>query len=347
MNFLVIRFRQMGDTVLSTPLLSTLRASFPGSRIDIVLCERLAPLLENHPSVDHVLTFSERERHHILTYLRKVWRITHAVRYDAIFDMRSNMNTLVFSLFSRGTAIRSGIDKGYSRFFLTDAAAPCGKDTYVADYDLRLLAPLQRVRPLTLCHQLSLQLREEERRQFEGYMRQRGIDFGRPVLLAGVTAKLAHKAWGKEHMETVLRQILQAFPDMQIILNYAPGREKEEAQSIAARLDSPLVFWGIEAKGIRQLMAMSACCTCYFGNEGGTRHIVDAMGKPTFSVCSPAVSRGKWIPADSVRHQSVAPADFASAEQLATLSPAELYALVTPERVWRRLQPFLRRHCGG
>lgn len=347
MNFLVIRFRQMGDTVLATPLLDTLRTSFPDARIDIVLCERLAPLLESHPSVDHVLTFSEPERHHILTYLRKVWRVTHAVRYDAIFDMRSNLNTLVFSLFSLGTAIRSGIDKGYSRLFLTDAAAPCGKDTYVADYDLRLLAPLQRVKPLALSRRLSLHLRDEERQTFEDYMRQRGIDFGRPVLLAGVTAKLAHKAWGREHMEAVLRQVLQAFPRIQIILNYAPGREKEEAQSIAARLDSPRVFWGIEARGIRQLMAMSACCTCYFGNEGGTRHIVDAMGKPTFSVCSPAVSRGKWIPADSARHQSVAPADFASAERLAALSPEQRYALVTPERVWHRLQPFLQRHCGG
>lgn len=346
MNFLVIRFRQMGDTVLATPLLDTLRRSFPDSRIDIVLCSRLAPLLAHHPSVDHVITFSEEERHHILTYLRKVWRITHAVRYDAIFDMRSNMNTLVFSLFSHGTGIRSGIDKGYSRLFLTDVAAPCGGDTYVADFDLRLLDPLRRVKPLTYSHGLSLHLGEQERQAFGDYMRQRGIDFGRPVLLAGVTAKLLHKAWKMEHMEAVLRQALQAFPRLQIILNYAPGREKEEAQSLAARLASPRVFCGIEAKGIRQLMAMASCCTCYFGNEGGTRHIVDAMGRPTFSVCSPAVSRGKWIPTGDERHQSVAPADFASAGQLASLPPAELYALVTPERVWRRLKPFLQRHCG-
>ena len=46
MKILVIRFRQMGDAILATPLLSTLRANFPDAQIDFVLNERIAPLFK-------------------------------------------------------------------------------------------------------------------------------------------------------------------------------------------------------------------------------------------------------------------------------------------------------------
>ena len=44
MKILVVRFRQMGDAILATPLLSTLRANYPDAQIDFVLNERIAPL---------------------------------------------------------------------------------------------------------------------------------------------------------------------------------------------------------------------------------------------------------------------------------------------------------------
>lgn len=344
--FLIIRFRQMGDTVLTTPILDTLRRNFPDSRIDIVLNERLAPLLEHHPSVSNVITFTERERHNIFTYVRKVWRIMHAVRYDMVIDMRSNMNTLLFSLLAKGKSVRSGIDKGYSRLFLTDRLVPCGQREYIVDYNLRLLAPLERYGTITYERRLSLTVTDDERKAFKDYMRQCGIDFCRPVMLAGVTAKLEHKAWRRSRMTDVLRRITATFPDVQIVLNYAPGREETDARMIADALNSRNIFLGVEAKGLRKLMAMASCCTLYFGNEGGTRHIMQAMGKPTFSICSPAANLYTWIPADDERHQAVCPDDFATAEQLSVMTYEQRYDLITPDEVWKKLVGFVALNRG-
>ena len=57
MKILVVRFRQMGDAILATPLLSTLRANYPDAQIDFVLNERIAPLFEGHPAISRVITF--------------------------------------------------------------------------------------------------------------------------------------------------------------------------------------------------------------------------------------------------------------------------------------------------
>ena len=58
MKILVIRFRQMGDAVLATALLNSIRRSFPDAEIHFVLNSQLADLFAGHPSVDRVISFT-------------------------------------------------------------------------------------------------------------------------------------------------------------------------------------------------------------------------------------------------------------------------------------------------
>ena len=63
MKFLVIRFRQMGDAVLATALLNSIRRSFPDAGIHFVLIiSQLADLFAGHPSVDRVIPFTPEVR---------------------------------------------------------------------------------------------------------------------------------------------------------------------------------------------------------------------------------------------------------------------------------------------
>src|SRR3954453_4730520 len=53
---LVVRLRSIGDTVLATPSLHALRRFLPGARIDVLLEDWVAPLLDGSAEVDRVLT---------------------------------------------------------------------------------------------------------------------------------------------------------------------------------------------------------------------------------------------------------------------------------------------------
>ena len=131
-------------------------------------------------------------------------------------------------------------------------------------------------------------------------MQHEGIDFSRPIMLVGVTAKLENKTWAEDRMTETLRRLLDTFPNLQLIFNYAPGREAENARRIYKHLGAnPYIFLQIQAKSPRELAAMAANCTAYFGNEGGGRHIVHAMGKPSLVVCSPLASKTTWLPQDT------------------------------------------------
>lgn len=329
MKILVIRFRQMGDAILATPLLSTLRANFPDAQIDFVLNERIAPLFEGHPAISRIITFSDEERHSVLTYIGKVWRTVHQTRYDAIIDMRSTVNTMLFALFSLRSRWRVGIRKPYTWGVFNHRFEGCEDDESMIDHNLQLALPLL-MEGAKEDRNLSLSITEKEQQDFRQYMERQGIDFSRPVMLVGVTAKLVHKTWAEDRMTEVLCRFIAACPQWQLIFNYAPGQEAENARrifsNIEGKADVSSVFLNIEAKSPRQLAAMAANCTAYFGNEGGARHIVHAMGRPSLVICSPGASKTTWLPQDT--------------DILALGIDAPSYDLITVDKVWPELQRF-------
>lgn len=60
-HILVIRFRRVGDAVLSTVICSSLKKTFPEARVDYVLNENIACLYEDHPDIDRTITFNDHE----------------------------------------------------------------------------------------------------------------------------------------------------------------------------------------------------------------------------------------------------------------------------------------------
>ena len=299
-NVLVVRFRQLGDAVLTTVICNTIRKTFPDARIDYVLNDNLAALFEGHPSIDRIITFTKEERHDTMKYLKKVWRIMHETRYDVIIDKRSTFNTTPFALFSLHTPIRVALKKPYT-WLLYNHRVGSVENTPMIDHILEHLEPLERICPVQYDRKMTLWVSEQEKKDFRVYLQEQGMDLSRPIALIGVTAKLENKTWPKEKMTEVLKHFIEYFPEIQLIFNYAPGKEEENARDIYQRLGAPAsVFIDVQARSSRQLAAMCDAINLYFGNEGGARHIVHAMQKPSLVVCSPFANPQVWIPQDEV-----------------------------------------------
>lgn len=55
MNILLVRLRQIGDVVFTTPTLGALKAHFPVSRITYLVEPAAAPVVERHPAIDELI----------------------------------------------------------------------------------------------------------------------------------------------------------------------------------------------------------------------------------------------------------------------------------------------------
>lgn len=342
-HVLIIRFQQIGEAVLSTVICNTIRKNFPEAIIDMTLNDNIAPLFEHHPAIDNIWTFSKEECHSLWTYLKKVKQIVRSNQYDVIIDMRSTFSTLLFSLLSLKTPFRIGLRKlktlGADNFRVVND----NRDEDMVRNNLHFIEPLKSIRRhLEYSYNFTLSVTAEERQMFREYMVHQGIDFSRPVILVGITSKMPSKTYGENKMVYVLQQFIKTFPDWQIIFNYASGKEEQDARRIYQRLGcDEHIFIDIQAHDLRQLAAMTQNVSFYFGNEGGTRHIAQAMGTPSFVVCSPSADKQMWIPQNDVPADGIASTDFLPKEQQYKMNNEERYNLIPKEAVWKGLKAML------
>lgn len=144
MKILVVRFRQMGDAILTTVVLNSLKKSFPDCSIDFVLNDKICPLFEGHPSINRLIPFTDEERHSFFKYIRKVWHVVHSTHYDVIIDMRSTMNTMLFALFSPSTPYRIGLNKGYCKQAFNHLIERSCAGRSMIEFNLSMLKPLEK-----------------------------------------------------------------------------------------------------------------------------------------------------------------------------------------------------------
>ncbi|MCM1369374.1 MAG: glycosyltransferase family 9 protein [Candidatus Amulumruptor caecigallinarius] len=342
MKFLVIRFRQMGDAILSTSLLNAIKNNFPDSETHFVLNDNIAPLFEGHPAINRLITFSKEERHSPLKYLKKIFRIMRSEKYDVIIDMRSTLNTLPFTMFAPSCRFRIGIDKKYTLPFFNYRFNECISGNMCV-HDVNLLSPLSKIKQLDLNVRMSLAVTNEELDAYRKYLTESGIDFNRPVLLCGVVTKDDDKEWAADRMCESLTKIMEDFPTAQLIFNYAPGHEEKKALTMYETLGKPdNIFFHVKAKSMRELMCLATFSDAYFGNEGGARHIVESMGTPSFVIGSPTIPKGLWVK-ESETAVCLTVSDIDSGHNPHECDITDAYQKITVSEVYSRLKPFLNK----
>jgi lipopolysaccharide heptosyltransferase II len=87
---LIIRFSSVGDIVLTSPLIRSLRTRFPHCRIDFLVKEDHADLVRHNPHLNQILTLARGSG---LDELRRIRMHIQSSGYDAILDMHDNLRS--------------------------------------------------------------------------------------------------------------------------------------------------------------------------------------------------------------------------------------------------------------
>lgn len=344
-KILVIRFRRVGDAVLSAALCSTLKKSFPKATIDYVLNEGIAPLFYNHPDIDNIITFNDKEMSTWRNYIKKVKKVMDQGRYDIIVDTRSTVKTLWFSLFSLKTLYRIGRKKAYNRL-IQNYTTENGDGGDMVSLTLKLLQPLQKKFPIILDRNFRVYVTEDEKKLFSEYLIEKGVDIHKPIITCAVATRIPHKMWDFKLMKDTLLHILSSYEDVQLIFNYAGKEEQKISEMLHKEMGNhPRIFSDINASTLRELSCMIDLSCFFFGNEGGPRHISQALNIPSFAIYPPGISKTKWLPNSSERYQGISSDDISTEQNTSKLSYKQQFDLITLEEVWKQLNPMLEKYA--
>lgn len=357
MKILVVRFRQIGDAILSAVICNTLKKSFPNAKIDYVVYDFVAPLFENHKYIDNVITLDKKTRDNPFSYFKFVWSVTRE-KYDVVIDIMSTPKSEVFTLLS-GAKFKIGRAKNWRGYTYThkinepkDAKNKCHKF-------LRMLKPLEDAGyKINYSADYSLFITDEEKKMLRERMEECGVDFSKKVIAFATTSRRTGKIYNREYMKQLIKMILEKYTDFQLIFFYSPD-EKENAINLHKELKeidktgfSKRIFTNVVTKSIRELGMLLKNCDLFMGNEGGPRHLAHSLGVSTFSIFKPGSKVHEWLSEnegalDTV-HIAVVPMDYVeegiiTKEYYDSLTQEERYLLMTPERLMKRVDEFIER----
>lgn len=327
-KILVVRFKQIGDSVLASPICNTLKKTYPDSEVDYVVYEHIAPLFENHHAIDNVIAITKEEQKNPIKYIKKVWKVTRK-EYNIIIDIMSTPKSEVFTLFGRGAEYRIGRYKKKRGYTYTHKIHEPRNAKDKVDKFLRMLDPLVDAGiNVEYDHEYNIDVTPEERYRIRTKMTEAGIDLNKPVVAFAINSRRPGKIWNTDYMRELIERVLKK-KGAQGIFYYSPT-EKEFALNFHREMGKrPDIFTNIITGDIRELAALMSECDMFIGNEGGPRHIAQGVDTPSVAIFSPSAEKKEWLSNANERHRGI--------EYLDVLSKREIEGILKEEGSRKKL----------
>lgn len=341
MKILVIRFKQIGDAILSSVILKSLKKTYPNAEIDYVLYENVAPLFENQKYVNEVITITNEERKNIFKYIKKVWKITRT-KYDIIIDIMSTPKSELFTLLSPKALYKIGRSKPKRGFTYTHKIREPQGDYDKPEKFLKMLEVLEKDGTKVVYDKnYTLTFSDEEKFIMKEKMKQAGVDFNKIIVPLAINSRRPEKVYPIEFMKEIAIEILNRY-DAQIILYYSPN-EKEFAKKFHKSLEwDKRVISDINTKNIRELGVLLTLSDIFIGNEGGPRHLSEAVDTPSIGIFRLGGEKKQWLTKNKERHIGIEPKDVLDSIKLKDLTKEQAYKVMTPKIILNLIENHMK-----
>lgn len=291
-RILVIEPWNIGDIVLATPILSALRAQWPGAHIALLAKPYARELLEGSGLVDEVIvsdlpwTAQKNKYRFTRTVMRDLRQLIGRLRqrrFDATLDARMDIRSNLLAA-ATGAPRRVGYDIGGGGWLLTDALPSDRDETHKIDDWLALLPLLQESNASSIIERKPprLVVTESERATAGKVLGAAAGDARRTV---GYHPGGSHpgKRWPRERFVFLARELKQSLGGRHVVFL---GPDDEDAGKWPDGV-------AIMRPSLRELMALLSCCDVLVCNDSGPMHIADALGVPVVAVFE--AGNPKWF----------------------------------------------------
>jgi len=321
-RILVTRMKFIGDVVLTTPLLHSLRAAYPSAYIAYMAEAQACSLLQHHPAVDELIGY-DFTRPSLLEQTRVALALRRS-RFDIALDLFSNPRSALLMYLS-GARVRVGLARaGRGRLF-THQVHDDGTPKTAIEFHNQFLHAIGVTPTGTRPILVVTPGEKEAMRGRLGVMGAAGGGTGngaedpardgrsgggrsqakaateQRLVVLHVGATWPAKQWGAEQYAK-LASLLVRSTGVRILLTGGPRDEAtltevEEKSQRAARRAGALT--------LRELAALLSLADAFVGNDGGPMHISAAVGTPTVGIFGPGEEQ-IWFPyPESLGHRAL------------------------------------------
>lgn len=305
-KILVIAMRYLGDVLLTTPLLHSLRQAYPDARLDVLVFSNTVAMLEGNPDISHIITTPNRPKWADYQQLfRQLFR-----QYDLAVATQSGDRPFLYTLLAAPLRVAVVPPKNargwWKRFFVQRWTEFDDENTHTVLQHLRLLDLIKVPRYFSLVPP-QIKGRQQLVRQL-------------PFLADNAAYAVLHlhpqwtyKQWTVEGWIEIGLYLKSL--GLRLVLSVGPALEEID---YVANIQRELPEDTINLTGqvsLAQLASIIAQAKLYIGPDTGITHLAAATGVSVIALYGPT-NPVKWAPWPSGYHQNINPFKRTGDQQL-------------------------------
>ena len=290
-RILVVKLRQLGDVLLSTPVLAALREQFPAAEIVACVNPGGEQMLLGNSDVSRAMVppSGGGNSNFVLRWKTELnfARAIRKQRFDLVLDLTTSDRSALLTRVS-GASERLGYRSvkgflGRRRCYTWEVQPQRGE--HVVRKHLRMLEPLgiaPKERPLVFPV-------ADEDRDFVGHL----IPKGRVIVQVHPISRIAKKNWPAPFMAETVNWIAQR-GFLPVITGSADPGEKAEVAKLCEQIEGEHINLTGQLT-LKQLGALAERAKFFLGVDTAPMHIAAAVGTPVVALFGPT-SENLWAP---------------------------------------------------
>ncbi|HUT69333.1 MAG TPA: glycosyltransferase family 9 protein [Desulfatiglandales bacterium] len=300
-RILLIQLGDIGDVVLTTPTMRTLRQNFVSSTIFVLVHEHARGLVENCPWVDGTMSVEKNKRRlrETIAYHKDFLTELRRGRFELTIDLRAGTRGAILSFLS-GASIRIGrhSENGtlWRNRLFTHLVRPKNElDQHSSLHSLNILAPLDlNIKDTSPALEVPP---EKENRALE-ILGEGKVPPDKPIIALHPFSRWGYKEWPIQNYIRLIDHIGSRYP-VSFVVTGAPEERHRAAEIMRG---SPVNVYNLAGKtSISELPGVLKKCSLLIGIDSAAAHIAASVGTPTTTIFGPS-SPTNWAPRGTQHH---------------------------------------------
>jgi lipopolysaccharide heptosyltransferase II len=347
-RILLIRLREIGDVVFTTPAIAALRTRFPGAHLTYIVEPAAAPIVVGNPHLNDVIVAAPARGLAGLSRDLALGRRLRAQRYDLAIDFHGGPRAALLTWLS-GAPLRIGYEiPGRAWMYTRRVARPRAlRPRHSVENQWDLLAPLDIAPPDRAQYPMAMPLDPEIAARVNRRLSAAGVTDGDRLVVIHVSAGNPFRRWPAEHFVDLIAALAEDDERRRIVVTSGPSERDAAARVIAgarvrlggARAEQVLSCGEFSLAELRALLDRAAL---YVGGDSGPLHVAATTAVPIVGLYGPTLPArsAPWrdpryatesvdagdLPCRPCDQRACAPGDFRC---LTKIEPAHVLAAAT------------------
>jgi len=286
-RILVTRMKFIGDIVLTTPVIRSIRNTCPDAYVAYMGAKDAVTLLEHNPNLDEIIGY-DFSRPAILEQIR-VALLLRQRKFDLVIDLFGNPRSALLTYLS-GARTRVGLErKGRGKLYTIRVADDGSKRNAIEFHDRFARA----VGMLPVSTQPEIVVTDEEKADAQSLLGEYAGGIPSSELLIGVHpgATWPAKRWAADRFVKLADRLMSELGG-RVVVTAGPG-DGNTIREVRSSASTKLIL--LPVMPLRQLAAVISFCNVYISNDAGPMHISAAVGTPTIGIFGPG-EEDIWFP---------------------------------------------------